>query len=505
MTLIRLGLFAFLLPSLLGFLLWESAQTSGKRNHWESLAFAFPIGWGAIASFMLLLANLGFRLEWITLALLASFVSFAAMIYIALTTNRQSANIGILPNEGEISSKRTWIWWIFLGVVGLELCLITASFLHYPYITDWDGWAIWGMKAKAFFSDHGFNGYLGRADDLSFSWPARPCLSSIFQTYVYLAGGQANEAASRFVHLVAGISLLSIFYWTLRRRLPATTAMIWTAMLATMPNLADQVTAGIGNILLAIFLFSAVSALDRYRTEGTVGYLIAASAFLGFALLTRDEAFSLCAICVAIALLFAPCPQFTSRKKIILQTLAILVGAAFLYSLWMRLISPYHIYDLCSVWLTSDLPHRIHQHLRDLGKLLPMILAEFAKPSQQAIVSPVEKLLGVSLFWIIFAAVFMLIGVPSILKRLMTPFRRQNELATICGLCAALGLIAYCAGLWLFPYTNLNDFEFWCNVLDRHILSLVPLAACHIALSLSSDPQGLSKPASAMIVSGKQS
>jgi hypothetical protein len=505
MTLVRLGLFAFLMPSLLGFLLWESAQASGKRNHWESLAFAFPIGWGTISSLMLILANLGFRLEWHTLALLASLISLAAIAYIALTTNRQSANIGIPSDEGEISSKRTWIWWVFLGVVSLELILITASFLHYPYLTDWDGWAIWGIKAKAFFSDHGFTGYLSRADDYSFSWPARPCLPSIFQTYIYLVGGQVNEAASRIAHLAAGISLLLIFYGALRRKLPPTTAMIWTALLATMPNLADQITAGIGNILLAIFLFSAVSALDRYRTEGTVGYRVAASAFLGFALLSRDEAFGLCAICVAIALFFAPCPRFTSRKWIILQSLAILAGAAALYFLWMRLVSPFHIFDLRSAWLSSDFPQRVHQHFRDLGKTLPMILAEFAKPSQQALVSPVEKLLGVALFWIIFAVVFLFIGLPSILKRLMTPIRRQDELATICGLCAALGLIAYCVGLWLFPYANFNDFEFWCNVLDRHVLSLVPLAACHIALTLSSNPQGLSKPTSAMIVSGNQS
>jgi 4-amino-4-deoxy-L-arabinose transferase-like glycosyltransferase len=374
--------------------------------------------------------------------------------------------------------------------------------VQFPYITDWDGWAIWGFKAKAFFIDHGFTGYLSQAQIYDFSWPARPCISSIFQAYAYLVGGQVNEAASRIVHLAGGISLLLIFYWTLRRRLSSSTAMIWTAMLATIPNLTSQATVGLGNILLAIFLFSAVSSLDRYRTEGRAGYLIAASAFLGFALLTRDEASGLCAICVAVALFFAPCPRFTSRGRMIVKTIMALAGAIILYSLWMRLIDPYHIKTLRSEWLKPGILQRAFQHLRDLEGVLALFLAQFAAPSKQTLASPLEKYLGVAFFWVIFAFVFVFSGIRSILNRRTIPIGQQNELATICGFCAALGLIAYSAGLWLFPYSSLNDLEYWCNVLNRHILSLVPLAACHIALSLSSDSSCLPKPMSARIESG---
>ena len=67
-----------------------------------------------------------------------------------------------------------------------------------------------------------------------------------------------------------------------------------------------------------------------------------------------------------------------------------------------------------------------------------------------------------------------------------TPILRQNEMAAKCGLCAVLGLAAYSAGMRLFPFTSLDDLVSWINVLNRHILSLVPLTACPIALSLSS-------------------
>jgi len=131
-----------------------------------------------------------------------------------------------------------------------------------------------------------------------------------------------------------------------------------------------------------------------------------------------------------------------------------------------------------------------------------MIVAQFVAPSKQALASPLEKYIGLSLFWMIFAVVFVFSGISSVLNRRRAPVCRQKELAAICGSSVALGLLAYAAGLWLFPYTSLNDLEFWCNVLNRHVLSLVPLAACHIALSLSPDFSSLSNPLNDKIDSG---
>jgi len=504
MIFVRLGIFVFLLPSLLGFLLWELAQARGRRNHWESLAFAFPIGWGAVSTLMLLLATFGVRLAWILIASLVFLGCILAWMGIAYLTKTGMPPKESAPAADSNIKGRNWIWWTFLGVIVLELCLVAVPLVKNPIISDWDGWAIWGFKAKAFFVDRGFSGYLSRAIDYGFSWPARPCSSSIFQAYLYMVGGQVLEGASRFAHLASFISLLLIFYCTLRRRLHAPTAMAWTAMLATVPNLTDQATAGLGNILLAIFLFSAISAVDRWRAEGTGGYLVASSAFLGFALLTRDEASGLCAICAAFALLFAPRPDFTSRGRMLLQTIAVIAGAAAIYSLWLRMVKPFPVFDLRSVWLTPDLLPRAFQHIRDLGGVLGMIGGELAQPSEQALASPLEKWLGLSLFWVIFGVVFVLSAIRAILHRYETPILRQNELATKCGICTVLGIVAYSAGLWLFPYTSLNDLDFWCNVLDRHILSLVPLAACHIALSLS--PQtGPREPQGAMIGTGEPS
>jgi uncharacterized membrane protein YiaA len=213
----------------------------------------------------------------------------------------------------------------------------------------------------------------------------------------------------------------------------------------------------------------------------------------------------LCAICIAFTLLFAPCPRFTSRGRMILQALAVAAGAAAIYSLWARMIRPYTMFDLRSVWITPDLLQRMHQHIRDLGGVLSMIGAELALSSEQSLASPLERFLGIAFFWVLFATVFVISAIRAILRRHETPILRQNELAVQCGICTVLGLVAYSAGLWLFPYVNLNDLGFWCNVLDRHVLSLVPLAACHIALSSNPAGKGLQEPAGAFAGTGEAS
>jgi 4-amino-4-deoxy-L-arabinose transferase-like glycosyltransferase len=337
---------------------------------------------------------------------------------------------------------------MFLGVIGIELLFLTASLIKNPIITDWDGWAIWGLKAKAFFTNQGFHQYLSRASDLGFSWPARPCLSSIFQAYVYLLCGQVNELAGRIAHLAISISLLLLFYFTLRRRLTAQAAMVWTAMLSTIPNLVYIASAGLGNLPLALFLFSAVSALDRWKSDGNRWYFAASSAFLGFALLSRDEALGLCAICAASILLLSPRLNPTPLLRKIFQTVLLLAGAFAIYSLWSRIVRPYNIFDLRSIWLSQELLLRVQSHLPDLTAVLKSILDELTKPSEQSLASPLEKHWGVSFFWVIFAWTFVFSGIRAMFRRHFRGIlHQQSSLEISCGICTLLGLMAYSAGL----------------------------------------------------------
>jgi hypothetical protein len=473
---------AILLPSILGYMLWELVQADKERDPWESVSFAFPFGAGAIVVWMLFLANLGVQLTRTVLL-----VPPAAAVLILLIFRKRLAP---RPAPAPVSSifattseGSRWACGAFLAIVGIEFFCTAVPLLRLPQITEWDGWAIWEMKAKAIFVDRGFGSYLSRAAEYNFSWPARPCFTSAFQAFVHIVSGNLNEAAARCVHVILYASLMLIFYVTLRRRLEAWIAIAWTAMLATIPNLAYWANAGLANLPLGIFLFSAVIALDRWRSENSAGYLAASSAFFGFALLTRDEAVGLVAICLVVAVMSALRQPVLSRRLILFLASLLIAGSALIYSLWAWLVRAYPMFDLRSVWLTPEIFQRVRAHLPDLGAVLKKIAAELMKPPDQALASPFETKIGISLFWPLFALALILSGFRAIIG--LRKSGSQDELMMKCGICATLGLCAYSLGLWLFPYWSMNDLAPWSNALDRQVMSLVPMAAYHLALAFS--------------------
>ncbi len=489
---------SMLLPSILGFALWELMQRPGHRSHWESFVFAFPLGMGAVATLMLLYANLGFPLERASLFIPIFSACLILLAFLRYQERKLADFRSSTPVPSSPISRRTRLWWIFLGFIGIQAFIVAAPLVKNPQLIDWDSWAIWGLKAKAIFVDGGFDGYLSHAAEYGFSWPARPCFSSIFQAFIFIICGQVNEAAVRIMHLACYASVLLIFYAALRRALTAEISMIWTAMLATVPNLTFHATAGVANLPLALFIFAAIIALNRWCFEGAGRYLPAATAFIGFALLTRDEALGLCIISFLAFLFFGLRGRWICRNRILLQSVPLVAGSAAIYWLWARIENAYPAFDLRSVWITTDIFRRAIDHMHDLGTVSASILAQLTKPSEQMVASPLESILGISLFWPLFLLtliVSLIRFVPSSRffphKRAMAlstkkdPSSSPDGLAASCGLIVWLGLGAYAFGLYLFPYSDLNDLSSWSHVLDRHVISLVPAAACHMALAIS--------------------
>jgi hypothetical protein len=484
------SVFALLLPLAFGFLVWELAQPGNSRNHLESLGFSFPIGMGAVSILLLVMANLRISFNrTVLISLMIIVIAALAIIRIRTTSTLPASDIKSVIG---IDSAKKWIQRIFAAIIAIELLFLSAELFKYPGISEWDGWAIWAIKAKAFFIDRGFDHYLSHSAEYGFSWPARPCISSIFQTFLYFVSGNVNEALARAAHLFGFASLLALFYTTLRRRLSPHISTVWTAVLATVPNLTHQAASGLGNVPLAIFLFASLSALDRWRLESRKVHFVIAAALMGCALLARDEAAGLCMLFVASFLIFTKCPDFISRRNLIALALLFVIIAAALFALWPMQVRAHKVFDLRTAWITPELFQRMKDHLHDLKPVYTMIRREYGKPSEQTQATPVETILKLALFWPIFAASLLCslsMKLASLLrsknKNSKLEHCRQDPLAIGCSLFASLGLLAYAAGLWLFPYSALEDLKSWVFVLDRHVLSILPIAACAIALTFS--------------------
>ena len=471
-----LAIAGILLVMLLGFLLWEIA-TARKPDFWESLAYAFPVGSGVTVIVMLLLAHFGQPLS--RNRIMGSILFLIAAAILVLRGLRRPLSSATYHGKGNHAKGKGILWWCLLGVLAFQIVLVALPIIQERALGDWDAWAIWGLKAKAFYVDKGVSGYLGNAQAYAFSWPSRPCLSSLVEAFVYSSMGGVHESAARGVHVFWFVSLLWIFYIATRRVMSRTSALFWTLVLSAIPNLAFQSNLGLSNMVLGSYLFAAIAALDRWRRHRDIRVLAAAAVLLGIAALCRDEGVPLAIILTAAVVLTAESLRRSGLRTIALQTTVLVLGTIVIKSIWTLIVQRYSLANLMDEWLSFRIFGRAAAHFHDLPSVLRMALQELAIPEFQSRSLHFEKIIGVALFWPAFAlaALRLFLG------------KSSNRLALACTLAAFTGMAMYTAGYWLFPYQNLADLrDNWLFVMDRQMLCLVPLAAYVIAWSVSGNP-----------------
>ncbi len=359
-----------------------------------------------------------------------------------------------------------------LGAVLLlvQLGLLAGGMLRIPAIADWDAWAIWAFKAKAFYVDRGVTRYFAHGDDYYFTWPARPCLSAFYQAFVYTCLGREEAAAVRLVHLAFFVSLLLAFFESLRRAVAPGAALLSTALFASLPSVAYVATAGLANLVLGTYLLLATLSLERAREAGRFGLAVAAGLLLGGAALTRDEGLVLGGLIAVVASFSLP-----GRPRLGPAAAAIVIAASCSLP-WLLLVAPFELWDLRSSWWSVEVIARAREHAKDAGEILRMAAVELTKPVEQTRSSPFEEWLGVAPAWPLFG--LALLRVRSL--------RESSPLAWTSALAAVSGLLVYIAGFWLFPYQDLDWLrDNWLYVFDRHALSVLPLAAYATAVAFA--------------------
>jgi hypothetical protein len=446
------------------------------RCQWERLGYSLAAGVVLVVVEMLLVVQLFGR--YTMAALLAP---LAAALGLGLIVGGRRPQTSGATDETPGEAHTGWMGWLARAVIAAELGLVLLEVAANPSLSDWDAWAIWGVKAKAFFVDAGVGGYLSRADLYEFSWPARPCLSSLFQAFLYTCLGRVDEVGARLVHVALTGALLLIFHANLRRRFGSDSSLVWTAVLATVPNVTYQASAGLANLLLGSLLFAVLASREGWEEDRRSLRLVGPTVLLAGAFLARDEGLVMGALVTLCA--FGLAPRGGRRdhfRQSLMAGTAVLLGAAVLYGLWYALVLPYGIWDIRSMWFEADVVSRLFRHRHEIPTIVLGVGRELSVPVEQMRFSPLEGKLGIALLWPLFA----LAGVVAIRRG------RRDITGLRCALAAAGGLAIYALGLVLFPYQDLADVLYnWLYVLDRHALALVPLAVRAAASAFSLDPE----------------
>jgi hypothetical protein len=209
--------------------------------------------------------------------------------------------------------------WALVGLAGLLALLVRAwpTFAAKP-LDDYDGWAIWGMKARALAE-------LGWADPALFaSEVARtahldyPLLLPSLEAVATRAMGEFDPRTIHLQFLLLGVAGIAAVYGLLRDRTQPWVLWPCVLALAAAPALSGQLLTAYADVPLALFVAAGLLAAARWIEDGEPRTLALATLFLGAACLTKKEG-----IVFSAAALLALGLATRRVKPILLSALAI--------------------------------------------------------------------------------------------------------------------------------------------------------------------------------------
>lgn len=155
---------------------------------------------------------------------------------------------------------------------------------------NWDAWAVWLFKAKAFYLDGNLAGFLTRAREFS-AEPSYPLLVPLLATFLYTLEGAPADHLAKALSPCFFFALLGASYWLVRRFGPRPLALVSTALVANlhMVNIVAFELAGYADTAFSVYLLLGAGCLYAWLKDRQSGDLALASLFSSLAAWTKNE------------------------------------------------------------------------------------------------------------------------------------------------------------------------------------------------------------------------
>ena len=246
------------------------------------LSFSFAAGVAALSVQMFAYGLAG--LAWSTAGLLLPWAGVAAL---AAYRHRAGLLRPIVPFRAPKVSALD---------VPLFLLVLIPVLIWLPYerlmpMTAWDAWAIWLLKAKAFYLDGNLSNFLGRHREFVNSHPGYPLLVPLHATFLFVLQGGVADYAVKLFSPCSFAALLGVFHHFARRWAGNTVALVFTAMAAATPMLGSLAFeyAGYAGSTLSLFLLTAAGFLYEWYRDRKLLNLAGASVAATAAAWTKNE------------------------------------------------------------------------------------------------------------------------------------------------------------------------------------------------------------------------
>ena len=187
-----------------------------------------------------------------------------------------------------------------LGCATPALLALSAFVFATRPLSEWDGWAIWGLRAHALFLEHGTGAVFASS---AYAQPSYPLLLPSLEATGYRAMGTADATVVHLQLALLAVAFAEGLAGLLRRRVPpALIALTGLAILAT-PEVLGQLRTNYADIPLAFFVALGLLALARWLDDGGRALLALTALFFAAAALTKNEGTVFAGAALAVAFL----------------------------------------------------------------------------------------------------------------------------------------------------------------------------------------------------------
>jgi hypothetical protein len=327
MELLRLAAYVLALM-FCGFnLLYLIAGRYGKLYPAEAAAVSFGLGLGAVTLEMLVFSLAGF--DFVLWRLALPWVIIAA-INVAL----------FAAGKRPLSAKRTLSPDAATGPLGIFLASGICLEVIYAFfralikpIEAYDAVAIYAIKSKIFFIANSVpRDYFAKLASL-FPHPDYPLNIPLAETMGYIFMGSLNDQLVKAIFPLFFAGILILLYSAIRRFASRTYALLFTFMLASVPQFNAYAANAYMEVPLAYYYFaSLVFLLMWFEDRSKVSLLVMSAIMSALAGWTKNEGLLYCAINTFMVCFFLACERKGPPGRSVLYPalyLAVIAAALF--------------------------------------------------------------------------------------------------------------------------------------------------------------------------------
>jgi hypothetical protein len=250
-------------------------------------------------------------------------LSVLAVVSLALgaaTLRRAHAQAKVARQRGVVDRLSGVVAAAASAVLVIVLAFAARTFAVKP-LTEWDGWAIWGVKARALYE---FGGAYGPAFT-NYQPVTHPIFLPALEAVDYRAMG-AYDATLVHVQLISLAFGFAAAMWSLLAdRVPAGILAVGLLALLSAGPVLPQLSTNLADIPLAFFCALGLVSLGRFLATTEPWTLVTATLFFGAAMLTKSEGLLFAsAALAATALVLAVAPDGRKLAQLGLAALAAL-------------------------------------------------------------------------------------------------------------------------------------------------------------------------------------